>query len=237
MSTPPIVNIDQYLAALRKACKGVQPSVRDEFVQEIHSHILDRLEVEGDHSEATISRILSALGDPKILAKQFTTDALLQRATRTISPWLILRGVARWSTAGIAGLFVFVATLFGYGFAFVCFLCLLLKPFIPDHIGLWLSPNTLTLGYWDGHLVNSFLVGTSVRPPIFCVLGTLGPTDGPVHELAGVWIYAICTVGAGLSLVATRLFAQWMIRRFGLKKGSLTNPTPRMMRGQSGYAG
>jgi hypothetical protein len=213
MSTPAPVNIDQYLAALRKACKGVQPSVRDEFVQEIHSHILDRLEVEGDHNEAVVSRILSTLGDPKVLAKQFTTDVLLQRATRTISPWVILRGLAHWSTAGIAGLLVLVATLFGYGFAIVCFLCLLLKPFIPDHIGLWLSPNTLTLGYWDGHLANSILVGTSLRPPIFCVLGTLGPTNGPIQELVGVWIYAICLVGAGLSF-----FAQWMIQRFGLKK-------------------
>jgi hypothetical protein len=237
MSTPPMVNIDQYLAALRKACKGIQPAACDEFVQEIHSHILDRLEVEGDHSEAVVSSILSALGDPRVLAKQFTTDALLQRATRTISPWLILRGLARWSTAGVAGLLVFVATLFGYGLAVICFLCLILKPFIPDHIGLWLSPNTLTLGYWDGDLANSLLVGTSVRPPIFCILGTLGPTNGPVHELAGVWIYAICAVGAGLSLVATRLFAQWMIRRFGLKKDIPTTPSPRMMRGQSGYAG
>jgi hypothetical protein len=237
MSTPPTVNIDEYLAALHKACKGVQPSARDEFVQEIHSHILDRLEVEGDYSEAVVSRILSTLGDPKILAKQFTTDTLLQRATRTISPWLILRGLARWSKAGVAGFLVLVMALFGYGLAAVCFLCLILKPFIPDHIGLWASPNTLTLGYWDGHIVNSLLVGTSLRPPIFCILGTLGPTNGPVHELAGVWIYAICAVGAGLSLVATRLFAQWMIRRFGLKKDSPTNPSTRMMRGQSGYAG
>jgi hypothetical protein len=237
VSTPPATNIDEYLATLRKACKGVQPSVRDEFVQEIHSHILDRLEVEGDHSEPAVSRILSTLGDPKLLAKQFTTDTLLQRATRTFSPWLILRGLGRWSRAGIAGFLVLVATLFGYGFAIVCFLCLLLKPFIPRHIGLWSSPHTLTLGYWDGHLVNSLLVGTSLRPPIFCIIGTLGSTNGPVHELAGIWIYAICVVGAGLSLIVTRLFAQWMIRRFGLKKNSPAKPSPRMLSGQSGYAG
>ena len=179
--------VDGYLGDIRAAAGHVPAAELNEFIEEIRSHIIDRLSETND-----VKAVLRAIGDPKQLAAQLTSQVGLRREARSFSPWSLLRGMLRWSVAGTAGLMSFIIALFGYGCAVVFFGSLLLKPIFPDRIGVWLGPeNTVTYGFWDGRLVNSQVFGISVRPAFQFSLGTLGATDGPVRELAGQHIYTI----------------------------------------------
>jgi hypothetical protein len=206
--------VERYLADIRTAAKGAPALELNEFIEEIRSHIVDRLASTND-----VETVLRAMGDPRQLAAQFTSQVGLRREARSFSPWSLLRGMLRWSVAGTAGLLSFVLSLFGYGCAFVFFASLLLKPLFPDRIGVWLGPeSTVTYGFWDGHIVNSSVYGISVRPAFQLSLGTLSPTDGPVRELAGQHIYTIGVLGGCLALFATTLFSRWVMQRFGRRR-------------------
>jgi len=207
--------VERYLDEIRKAAADAPDAERNEFIEEIRSHIIDRLAVTND-----VEAVLRAIGDPQQLAAQFTSQVGLRREARSFSPWSLLRGMLRWSVAGTAGLLSFLLAGFGYGCAIVFFSSLLLKPLYPDRVGLWLGPeSTITYGFWDGRLVNSNVYGISVRPAFQLSLGTLGATDGPVREIAGRHIYTIGVLFGALALFGTTLFSRWVMRRrFGPPK-------------------
>jgi uncharacterized membrane protein len=107
--------VDQYLAALREAA-GAMPAVeREEFMNEIRSHILDHMEAEKDLTEDGIHEILRRVGDPQRLAAQLATQAMLRPAAKSMSPWVLFRSTLRWAMTGFAGVVVFLVTLLGYG--------------------------------------------------------------------------------------------------------------------------
>jgi uncharacterized membrane protein len=222
--------IDRYLETLRKHCARVSPAEADEFVGEIRSHIMDRISAQDNPTPETLEALLQRVGDPKQLAARLVAQTEIRRATRSLSPWTILRGILRFAMKGVAGVVSFLITVAAYGCAAVCALVIVLKPVLPHRIGLWLGPaRTLTLGYWDGEIVNSQLYGISLRhDPVSFVIGTLGPASGPVRDLAGSHIYVIAALaGAAFFAVAT-LFGRWVISRLSLRKfrGSLSTATP-----------
>jgi len=213
--------VNEYLARLRKAFDYLPSAQRDEMVEEVRSHVLERIEAEPCVTEQLVNGILRAVGDPEELASQDRTEATLRRALKTRSPWVLLRGTLTWATTGIAGVIALFVTLTGYGCAAVCYLSVFLKPFFPSRIGLWLRPeHTLTLGYWDGRFSGTQVYGISVRPPALFVLGTLSPTEGPVRELLGSWLLPVGLLCGALFAVGTTLLTRWLIRRFGPRKRS-----------------
>jgi len=212
---------DEYLASLRKALGDVPIAERDEMVEEIRSHIFERIEAEGQATERVINQVLRAVGDPNELASQYKVEALLRGAAKSRSPWVLLRSTLRWAMTGIVGFIAFAITLTGYGCAAVCYLCALLKPILPARIGLWLSPeHTLTLGYWNGRLSGTEVYGISVRPPFSFVLGTLSATNGPVREIYGPWFFPASFLCGLLFIMVTTYFTKWFIRKFGWRKSS-----------------
>lgn len=216
--------VERYIVALRAASQVIPAAEREDFVFDIQSHVLDRIAAERTPDAGRIDEILAAVGDPADLARLFATDAILRRASRSISPWTLLRATLRWAMKGLAGLVAFVITIGGFGAAAVCYAVVALKPLLPDNIGLWHGPaHRLTLGYWDGNVFQSETYGLSFGPPGQFVIGSLGPVDGAVRELAGPWIYLIGLVGGAVFLIATIMFSRWMIRRFGLRRYSGTN--------------
>ncbi len=222
--------IDRYLETLRKHCARISPVEADEFVGEIRSHIMDRISAEDNPTAETLDAILQRVGDPKLLAARLVAQTEMRRAARSVSPWTILRGILRFATKGVAGAVSFVITAAAYGCAAVCALVIVLKPVLPHRIGLWLGPaHTLTLGYWDGEIVNSQLYGISMRyDPVNFVIGTLGPASGPVRDLAGSHIYVIAALTGGAFFAVATLFGRWVITKLSLRKfrGSLSTATP-----------
>jgi uncharacterized membrane protein len=217
--------VDRYLARLREGLRHVPAAERDDLVEEVRSHVRERIDAERQATEEVVNGILRAVGDPGELASQYETESMLRRAARSRSPWVMLRSALRWATTGIAGVVALGVTVTGYGCAAVCYLCALLKPLFPARIGLWLRPgHALTLGYWDGRSAGTEVYGISVRPPLSFVLGTLGPTEGPVRELLGPWLFPVAFLCAGLCVVVTTVLMRRLIRRFGPPR---TNTSPR----------
>jgi uncharacterized membrane protein len=222
--------IDRYLETLRKNCAKVSPAEADEFVGEIRSHIIDRLSAENNPTPETLDAILQRVGDPKQLAERLVAQTEIRLAARSLSPWTILRGILHFAKKGVAGAASFLITVAAYGCAAVCALVIMLKPVLPDRIGLWLGPaHTLTLGYWDGEIINSQLYGISLRHhPVNFVIGTLGPASGPVRDLAGSHIYIIAAFAGGVFFAVATLFGRWFISKLSSRKlrDSLNTTTP-----------
>jgi uncharacterized membrane protein len=206
--------VERYFGDLRSALDSLPDSERDDVVEEIRTHVLERIGAETDIT--AVREVLRAVGEPRELASQYVTQALLRRAARSRSPWLLLRTTFRWATTGAAGAVAFLITVLGYGCAIVCYLTAVLKPLFPARLGLWASADrTLTLGYCSPGPSPVEMYGISLRPPTSFVLGTLGPSQGPVRELLGAWLIPVGIVAGMLCAVATTFLVRRLIGRFG----------------------
>lgn len=171
------MEMDTYISALRRHLAPITLNEREEIVREISAHIRDSVEQSGSSLEAVITR----LGPADELASQYRDGLLIRRASRSISPLLLLRASLRLATKGISGIVVFFAAIFGYliGGGFV--LSAFAKCIFPAHTGVWIS---------NGRLVSS---------------GTLFPIpEPPAHDIAGWWyVPAALVLGSVLILVTS----------------------------------
>ncbi|HUH64683.1 MAG TPA: hypothetical protein VLZ50_16875 [Terracidiphilus sp.] len=179
------LQIDEYLASLRTHLGPMTLADREEIVREISAHIRDSAEQEG----AGVADVLSRLGPAEALAAQYRDGLLIRRASRSLSPLVLLYAALRLATKGISGVVVFFCGLFGYvmGVGFV--LSGLLKPILPANTGLWIK---------DGMLVSS---GTLFPPP--------GP---PAHEVLGMWYIPIALTLGSLTLLLTTYVIRTCLR-------------------------
>jgi hypothetical protein len=186
--------IEAYLSKLRGRLRGFNDAEVREVVDELRSHITDKLAMSGQITPSTVDAALAALGTPEELASQYITDNLLARAEVSRSPVQILKRLFRWASLSVAGFFVLLGSLVGYFLGIVFMLCALLKPFHPHTAGLWIIPD----GTGDFEI--------SVR---------LGFGSIPAgREVLGWWIVPIGLVaGFGLVMLTTR-FAVWCARRY-----------------------
>jgi hypothetical protein len=180
--------IDRYLLRFRLALTGVSASDKEELVSEIRSHIVERLEDTSAPVGDVVDRTLTALGTPEVLAARYQTEGMLERASTTFSPALLLRATMRWAMTGIRGFFAFWVLFVGYFAAAAFYLTAFLKPFIPDRVGLFWGPQTYGFG---------------VR----------GPGDPAPNDLLGMW-YCPVALGLGcLCIIGTTKFVRWMIAK------------------------
>jgi hypothetical protein len=175
--------IETYLAGLDEALKGMRREQRDEILKEIRTHILDSLP---DNPQAGVEPVLRALGAPERLAEQYQTEFLLAQASHSFSPWLLLSTAWRWGHTGVRGFVVFMVAMVGYVVALGFFVTALLKPFLPNRIGLWV-----------GH--GSFAFGAT------------GPGTG-VHEVLGNSYIPVTMLLAFGAAVGTTHALRWLIR-------------------------
>jgi HAAS len=144
--------LEQYLREVRKNLRGFSNRDASEIIQELRSHVLDR--VDGDPSDATIEQALRSLGDPRDIARVNTTLRVAGDAADRNSPAVIARALFRLARLSLRGLFLLAVSLLGYSFAGVCVLTAIAKPFVPNRVGLWVLPDpggdlSLTLGRLD----------------------------------------------------------------------------------------
>jgi len=141
--------IERYLLRFRLALTGVRDKDREEVVAEIRSHIVERLEDTSHPVDEVVQQTLAGLGSPELLATRYHTEGLLERASASMSPWLLLRATMRWAMTGIRGFIAFWVLFIGYSTAATFYLCAFLKPIFPDNIGLWFNPETreFNMGY------------------------------------------------------------------------------------------
>ncbi|MGA8764843.1 MAG: hypothetical protein WB562_18385 [Candidatus Sulfotelmatobacter sp.] len=178
--------IRRYLMELQTALRGISSAEREEILCEIEAHIADSLAGERGN-EAAVERVLASLGSPQKLAERYRTEFLLARAGRSFSPWLLLRTSWRWAQTGFKGMMVFFVALVGYGTGVAFTVTLLLKPFMPKQIGLWVGRGTLEVG-------------------------TPGNAPG-LHEVLGNRFAPVITLLAFGTVVGTTQLLRWLMSK------------------------
>ncbi len=179
--------IEEYLGTLRGLLRGVNEQDTHEFVEELRSHIQDKISSSGEMTPVVVEEVLAALGNPAELAREFRTSVLLIGAEKSNSPIQILPILFRWTSLSLTGLFVSLGAIGGYFVGGVLFICAMLKPFYPDTAGLWAFHDV------TGDLNLSLRLG-SANPP------------ASAHELLGWWIVPIGVLLAfGLVLSTSRI--------------------------------
>ncbi len=175
--------IESYLADLHEALKDVRHDERNEILREIRTHILDSLR---ENPQAQVETVLGGLGAPERLAEQYQTEVLLTHASHSFSPWLLLSTAWRWAHTGVRGFAVFMVAMVGYLMALGLLFTVLLKPFFPDRIGLWV-----------GH--GNFVFGATSR-------------SAGVHDVLGSWYIPVAMLLAFGAAVGTTHALRWLMR-------------------------
>jgi hypothetical protein len=197
IETAPVdtLQIDNYLASLRTHLGPMTLSERDEIIREISAHIRDSEE----ESVASVETILARLGSAEELAAQYRDGVLIRKASRSVSPVVLLRGALRLATKGISGLVIFFAGMFGYLIGGGCVLSGLLKGVFPAHTGTW---------FQDGRMIAS---GTQLYPP-----------PPPAHEVFGMWYVPLMLTVGSLTLLATTFVIRRSLRISQQLQGKLS---------------
>lgn len=180
--------VDIYLAALRKQLAALPAEDVEEILRELRGHIAERAaESERGRHTTSVAEILRQLGTPEQIGSLYSADAIVAHARETFSPALIIRTTLRWASKTVAGCMASLVGLIGYSIGAGLILCAVLKPFLPNDIGLWLNSS-------DG-----FVLGVEVPRP-----------HG--HELLGWWIIPY-GLGVGVAFIlGTTVFLRWMLR-------------------------
>jgi len=191
--TTPDQKIETYLKRVRNGLRGLPAEEVSDILNELRTHIMERLELAPGPPESAVDTVLQSFGRAEKIAALYVSESLVLRAESSRTPGTVLRSLFYWSTLSIVGFFVFCICLIGYSFGICFFLAAIMKPFHPQGVGLWYQgPDT---GHFSLHV------------------GGFAPHTGEERELLGWWLVPIgCSLGGGTILLTTQ-FALWSLRR------------------------
>jgi hypothetical protein len=169
---------ENYVGRIEAKLEPLRPSARREIVQELKTHLLDS--IRHDEADQASVRVLNAtekLGRPEEYLEPIVTDRIIEEGASTYNPIWVLKGLGRTLTRGVKK--TALGLLFGTGYLLAAsFVAVaLLKPFYPDHVGLFYEP---------GRRMETF------------AFGFLEQTDGMV-EVLSYWVMPLGLV-LGLAL-------------------------------------
>jgi len=180
--------IERYLLRLRTALGRMPDAEKAEILSDIRSHIEERLADATSGQAGIVAGTIEALGDPDTLAASYRRERLMAHAAASAGPAALLSATFQWALTGLRGFVAFLALLLGYSAGIAFLACAVLKPFLPNQVGLW------------------------VDHPGFS-LGVASPDWHPARELLGWWIIPIGFTVGPLFLIWTTRLVQWLLRR------------------------
>lgn len=195
----PRQQMDHYLKRFAEHLRSFSDGEREEILGEIGAHIRDSSE----QHNGDVAAVLNRLGNPEALAEQYRDSILMNKASRSNSPLVLLRAALRFATKGVVGVFVFVCGTLGYALGAGLVLVGLIKPLAPTHTGLWMQ---------NGVPVSSGVL-VVVPPP-------------PAHEVLGWWIIPITLILGAMTLLITTVLIRCSLKLFpSLKARAAGLPT------------
>jgi len=185
-------HLDTYLSQVQRHLHGLPDAEAREVIAELRSHVLDK--VDGAPTPQRVEAAIAELGSPKEVARLNVTERVVARLETNRSPLRVLWGAARLAGLSLYGFLAFMVSLTGYGVALSLLVTAAVKPFLPDHAGLWWTPDPKF-----GHSMS---------------LGVVFPSPGG-KELLGWWIIPIGVVGGLLVGYLTWRFGIFSLRLTG----------------------
>ena len=137
---------ERFLRHVEQSLGSLSLEERGEIVAELRGHLHEKLASQGDQA---VEKSLAAFGTPESYASAFLESASIRSAvaSRSIGGMLMqtLKLAGRGVGAFITSLIVFLLFVFALSLSLVA----LLKPVLPDQIGLWTSAekHTFALGF------------------------------------------------------------------------------------------
>lgn len=187
--------VEAYLGRLRQLLRGMNTEDAREIVEELRSHLMDKVAASGEATATGVDAALAALGSAEELANEYMTHNLLARAAASRSPVRILESLFRWASLSVAGFFVLVGSMIGYFLGIVFMLVAALKPFHPQTAGLWLLRDSA------GDAEISLRLG-------------FGSVPGAGRDVLGWWIVPIGLLAGCAVVMLTTRFALWCARQY-----------------------
>ena len=166
MATPTTAATDHYLRIVRQGLASLPVTEREDILAELRSHLSERWEQgSGDP--------LVGFDPPEKLAAEFVTEYALRGALAQGTSWALGRALLIAGRDGALGLLVLLPLLILQLSAAGLLLAAVLKPFLPDHVGLWVGGGRF-------------------------YAGIVGQADGVTHEALGWWSIPVFAVVGGL---------------------------------------
>jgi uncharacterized membrane protein len=133
---------DNYFNRIDKMIRSLDRTQKEETKLEIQDHLLESFQNEKEDKEAVkLLNAIEKMGEPEEYLKPMVADKLLTKASNTMSPLIILKGLYYYLYGGIKRFIVSLSFIMGYILA-LCFLVIaILKFFIPNSTGLFLYPD------------------------------------------------------------------------------------------------
>ena len=160
--------IDGCLAEVRRGLRGLSAGETADILEELRSHIVDRARETGELTPASVAAAVAGLGDLRELAGAYAAGRIAAPVEERRSPWWMLGAAFRLARLSVWGFFVFIVSLLGYGIGASLVLTAVIKPFAPDHAGLWMSGHgetfSLDLGIHGDAMTGQELLGWWIIP-------------------------------------------------------------------------
>jgi hypothetical protein len=187
--------LEGYIFRLRSALSGMTVAEREDIVEEIRTHVHERIAESG----LSVTETLARLGSAEELAAAYGNGALVRRVRSSFSPWLILRAAYAWGMTGVHGILVFYTAVIGYALGLGFLLCGLLKPLFPEETGLWVGPGVFEFGFY--------------------------PRGHPeAQQILGPWFTQIALALSVLFFIGTTMLMQRLLPRFNRWRTNALHP-------------
>ncbi len=187
---------DQYDQRLQHILRRTDKEEKKELLLEIKSHLLESFKQ--DPAESEEEKLLNAidrLGEPEIFLRPLIADRYMTRASRTLSPKDVARGLYFSLFTGFKKAVISFLLGLGYILAFILAAMAVFKPFFPNHVGVLL--------FNDG----SFIAGLSIN------------SSGVKTDYLGYWIIPLSAALAVLIYIGLTKYLHKVRRsRFGDRK-------------------
>jgi hypothetical protein len=172
-----------YLRQLGWALDSLPERDRDDIVEETRLHMLARLE-----AGRSLESLIAELGPADRYARSFIDQMEASSALASQQPFKSWAVVARRAHRSIVAATVLAATAGLLVLGLIGAVPLVLKPFDPTHVGLWVMDS------------GGFVIGKARG----------GPGD---HELLGAWIYPLAVLDLLAVWLIGRRLVLWAVAR------------------------
>lgn len=199
--------LDEYLQRLEETLKRLHGPQHQEILQEIQSHIYERLEqipsplIAAPH----VLNVLYRLGEPESYVPLYLTDAYLQRGLAHGSPRFLAKGIWQWMRMNALSYLYSFPFFLLYALSFALLALGIAKALFPHHVAVIYEPLQA------GSMLDDTVEKGDTKGVRFAIGFKIGsPLEGAERDLLGYWLIP-CGIGGGLILgLGATLLLQWV---------------------------